>query len=58
MKKVRQVFLLLTALGLLTAFSCGRAGAKDVSGTILDGFSWVDSVGEYYAAEDSSSQTP
>ena len=40
MKKVRQVFLLLAALGLLTAFSCGRAGAKDVSGTILDGFSW------------------
>ena len=58
MKEVRQVFLLLAALRLLTAFSCGRAGAKDVSGTILDRFSWVDSVGEYYAVEDSSSQTP
>lgn len=44
MKKVRQVSLLLTALGLLPALSCGRAGAKEVSGTILDGFSWAVSA--------------
>ena len=30
MKKVRQGFLLLAALGLLTALSCGRAGLGNI----------------------------